>query len=196
MEPLSTTSNNIRKKNKDYRVEADPKRNMALSLQAPRGSRALAAAIPDHVTQSLVREAKKLLEFEVLMSYPFPSEKEQEEMITRSWNTSQTELGHVRSRTKPVDQQFHQTICSSRTKVVTLAKLHILDFYDLNDMDTSSRKAQVEYLLKHDRFICRTDKAEVWANLYIIYLCMLGNCLSSSTTVIGSYHLRYKTSYI
>ena len=105
MEPLSTTSNNIRKMNKDYRVEADPKRNMALSLQAPRGSRALAAAIPDHVTQSLVREAKKLLEFEVLMSYPFPSEKEQEEMITSSWNTSQTELGHVRSRTKPVDQQ-------------------------------------------------------------------------------------------
>ena len=103
---------------------------------------------------------------------------------------------YVRSRTKPVDQQFHQTICSSRTKVVTLAKLHILDFYDLNDMDTSSCKAQVEYLLKHDRFICRTDKVEVWANFYIIYLCMLGNCLSSSTTIIGSYHLRYKTSFI
>lgn len=105
MEPLSTTSHNIRRMKKNYQVEADPKRTIALSLQAPRGSRALSAATPDHVTQNLVREAKKLLELEVLMSYPFPSEKEQEEMITRSWNSSQTELGHVRTRTKPVDQQ-------------------------------------------------------------------------------------------
>lgn len=105
MEPLSTTPHNIRKKNKDYQLEADPKRNMALNLQTPRGSRALAAVIPDHVTQNLVRGAKKLLEFKVLMSYPFPLEKEQEEMITRSWNTSQTELGHVHTRTKLVDQQ-------------------------------------------------------------------------------------------
>lgn len=105
MEPLSTTSHNIWRMKKDYQVEADPKKTIALNLQAPRGSRVLAATIPDHVTQNLVREARKLLELEVLISYPFPSEKKQEEMITRSWNSSQTELGHVRTRTKPVDQQ-------------------------------------------------------------------------------------------
>lgn len=60
MEPLSTTLNNIQKKNKDYQVEADPKRNMALSLQAPRGSQAL--AIPAHVTQNLVQDVKKTIE--------------------------------------------------------------------------------------------------------------------------------------
>ena len=67
-----------------------------------------------------------------------------------------------------------------------MAKLHILDFYDLNDMDTSSRKAQVEYLLKHDRFICQAYKAEVWANLYIIYLYLLGNYLSSTLSFAPS----------
>lgn len=67
MEPLSTTSHIIRKKNKDIQGEVDPKRTKAFSLQAPRRSQALATAIPDHITQNLVREAKKLLEFEVLM---------------------------------------------------------------------------------------------------------------------------------
>ena len=60
------------------------------------------------------------------MSYSFPLEKEQEEMITRSWNTSQKELGHVQLRTKPVDQQFHQTIYSSHTKLVTVMILTFL----------------------------------------------------------------------
>lgn len=136
------------------------------------------------------------MEFKFLRSYLFFSKKKQGEMIINSWNTSSTKLGYIRSRIKPVDQQFNHIICFSYIKVVILAKLYIPNFYDLIDMDTFSCKSQIKYLLKHDQFIYRTNKAEIWANFYLIYLCMLGNCLSSSTTVISSYHLQYKTSYI
>ena len=68
-----------------------------------RGSRALASAVTNNISQTLVRDAKKLFELEILMQHPFSSMNEQEMMIEKYWSESQKELGNARERTKAVD---------------------------------------------------------------------------------------------
>lgn len=53
---------------------------------------------------------KKLLEMEVLMVYPFPSDQEKENMVSKCWNKSQIQLKHNHERTKVIDQQVTDLI--------------------------------------------------------------------------------------
>lgn len=67
------------------------------------GNYALASAVIDHISQILVRDAKKLLELEVLMQHLFLYLNKQEMMIKKYWSESEKELGNTQEKTKVVD---------------------------------------------------------------------------------------------
>lgn len=103
MKSLSSATTNIRAPH-SASSSVSNKQKPTRGIQPLRSSRALTSAVTDHITQTLVRDAKKLLELEVLMNHPFASMNEQEMMIEKCWLESQKELGSSRERTKSVDQ--------------------------------------------------------------------------------------------
>ena len=83
MESLSSaTSTNIRPYHSAGSL-VSKKQEPTRGIQPLRGSHALTSAVTDHISQTLVRDAKKLLELEVLMQHPFTSMNEQEMMIEK-----------------------------------------------------------------------------------------------------------------
>lgn len=104
MKSLPSTTTNIRKPHSASSFVSN-KQKPTRGIQPLRSSRALTSAVTDHITQTLVRDLKKLLELEVLMNHPCPSMNEQEMIIEKCWLESQKELGSSRERTKAVDQQ-------------------------------------------------------------------------------------------
>lgn len=82
MKSLSSATTNIRAPHSASSFVSN-KQKLTRGIQPIRSSRALTSAVTDHITQTLVRDAMKLLELEVLMNHPFPSVNEQE-MILRN----------------------------------------------------------------------------------------------------------------
>lgn len=54
--------------------------------------------------------------------------------------------------------------------ILTIAKVNILDLYNLNDIEASEQKTWVEVLLLYDRFICREDKADICLNFQLTFI--------------------------
>lgn len=65
------------------------KQKATCKIQLLHSSYALASAVTDYISQILMRDAKKLLELEVLMQHLFLSMNKQEMMIKKYWSESQ-----------------------------------------------------------------------------------------------------------